>query len=64
VITPGADGYLVPVGDADGLADHARRVLADPAHRAALSAHAVVSAQRFTAEASLARYHAALEARA
>ena len=62
VITPGTDGYLVPVGDAAGLAAHARTILTDDAHRATLAAAARRSAARFTADASLARYQAALEA--
>ncbi|MGE0396545.1 MAG: glycosyltransferase [Kofleriaceae bacterium] len=61
VITSGHNGYLVPVGNAEDLAARALQVLTDSAHRNELARRALESAQRFTAEASLARYHAALQ---
>ncbi len=60
VITDGADGYLVEVGDAAALAERALRVLADDHLHARLASVAASSAQRFTTAASMARYEAAI----
>ncbi|MBA2541087.1 MAG: glycosyltransferase [Deltaproteobacteria bacterium] len=60
VIDDGANGYLVPVGDANRLADRALELLADPGLRARFSAAAASAAQRFTIENSMRRYEAAL----
>jgi glycosyltransferase involved in cell wall biosynthesis len=62
VITrPGEDGYLVPVGDAAGLADRATALLTDDALRDRIAAEARRSAARFSVAASLARYQQAIE---
>jgi glycosyltransferase involved in cell wall biosynthesis len=47
VVAPPEGGVLVPVGDAAALADATARLLDDPAARAALSASARRSAERF-----------------
>ncbi len=60
VITDSVDGYLVPVGDAEALADHAIRILSDDDLRTRLSTRAVASVERFTVAASLPRYEAAI----
>ena len=57
----GRDGFLVPVGDAAGLADRGLRLLGDPDLRARVSAEARRAAERFTVDASLRRYQAAIE---
>lgn len=62
IASSGTDGFLVPVGDADQLAHHAIKLLADQALHARMAAAARQSVQRFTVAASLARYTAALEA--
>ncbi len=61
VISSREDGYLVPVGDAAALAEHAIRILTDDAHREELSKAARASARRFSVSSSLDRYHRALE---
>jgi glycosyltransferase involved in cell wall biosynthesis len=60
VIRDGIDGFLVPVGDADSLADRATRLLRDDSMRARFSAAAQASAQRFSVAESLRRYEAAI----
>lgn len=62
VITHDVDGYLVPVGDAAALADRALQLIADEPRRRAMGDRARSSALRFSAEASIQRYVAALEA--
>jgi len=61
VIADGVDGFLVPVGDHAALAERACRLLLDPALRDRLAHAARGSALRYTVEASLQRYQAALD---
>lgn len=58
---PGVDGILTPVGRPALLAEAALSLLRDPARRERMAQAAQQSAQRFTVEASLARYTTALE---
>lgn len=60
VIRHGEDGYLVPVGDAAALADHASRIVADVTLRDTLSTRARETAGKFTTASSLRRYEAAI----
>ncbi|MEO7735806.1 MAG: glycosyltransferase [Kofleriaceae bacterium] len=60
VVRDGVDGYLVPVGDADALADRALGILGDGALRTRLSAAGALGARRFSIAQSMARYHAAI----
>lgn len=61
VVRPGIDGYLVPVGDAAGLAARVGELLADPARRRAMGAAGQAMArQRFTVARAMAHYQAAL----
>lgn len=62
VITTNVDGFLVPVGDVDALANRALELLSNDALRAKMGAHAKVSAARFSVDSSMKRYAAALEA--
>ncbi|MGE3544881.1 MAG: glycosyltransferase, partial [Kofleriaceae bacterium] len=64
VVTHERNGYLAPVGDVEALAHFCMRVLTDSEHHQQLANNARVSAQRFTSDASLARYHAAIEGNA
>lgn len=57
---PGADGFLVPVGDTDALADRALALLDNADLRRSVGARARVSANRFTVTAAMQRYEAAL----
>jgi glycosyltransferase involved in cell wall biosynthesis len=50
VITSGVDGMLVPPGDANAVADSVLAIIRDPAHAAAMSAAAAVTARRYTWE--------------
>jgi glycosyltransferase involved in cell wall biosynthesis len=61
VITPGTDGYLVPVGDARSLAERAVELISNRSLRDRMGQAARLSASRFTTTASLERYHAAIE---
>ncbi len=60
VIAHGETGLLVPVGDAQALADSARALLLDADRRHQLGAAAALRMARYHAAASLARYQAAL----
>jgi len=60
VIEHGTTGILVPVGDAEALADAARALLLDPQLRQQMGAAAKLRTQRYRASESLARYEAAL----
>ncbi|HEY4240977.1 MAG TPA: glycosyltransferase [Kofleriaceae bacterium] len=60
IAAPGVDGFLVPVGDAAALADHALRLLGDDALHASIAAAATTSARRFTVDAALTRYQSAI----
>jgi len=62
VISSNVDGFLVPVGDVDALAERAIRLLGDDELRATMGARARESSARFSVESSLKRYAAALEA--
>jgi glycosyltransferase involved in cell wall biosynthesis len=64
ITASGEDGFLVPVGDADRLADRAIDLLEDAGLRAAVATRARLSIERFTVPASMARYQGALEAAA
>ncbi|MBP6840376.1 MAG: glycosyltransferase [Kofleriaceae bacterium] len=61
VVTDGRDGFLVPVGDPDAMADRVLRLLGDPGLRSQMGAAAAQSAQRFSYAQALPRYAAALE---
>jgi glycosyltransferase involved in cell wall biosynthesis len=61
VVTSGTDGWLVPVGDPDALADAAGRLLDDDRARNAMSNAARRASSRFDLAESLARYAAAIE---
>jgi glycosyltransferase involved in cell wall biosynthesis len=63
VVTDGADGFLVPVGDARALADRANQLLGDAALRDRMSRAARAAAQRYTMAASLQRYQDAIDGR-
>jgi glycosyltransferase involved in cell wall biosynthesis len=60
VISHREDGFLVPVGDAAALADHALQLLVDPALRERIVARARQTARRFSTTSSLRRYEAAI----
>lgn len=60
VVTNGVDGFLVPVGDSEALAEHGVTLLTNPKMRATFSAAAREHAKRFSVPASIARYEAAL----
>jgi glycosyltransferase involved in cell wall biosynthesis len=60
VVRDGVDGYLVPVRDANALAERVLHVLRDSALRARLGAAGVEGARRFSIAASMQRYHAAI----
>ena len=60
VISHNVDGFLVPVGDYAGLAEHALKILKDDRLRDELGANARRTAQRFSVAASMARYENAL----
>jgi glycosyltransferase involved in cell wall biosynthesis len=64
VTEPGRNGFLVPIGDAEALADRALRLIAsDELHeRVAIESHWAV--QRFTTAVSMAKYEAALAGQA
>jgi glycosyltransferase involved in cell wall biosynthesis len=63
VVTDGADGFLVPVGDSRALADRANQLLGDAALRDRMSRAALAAAQRYTIAASLHRYQDAIDGR-
>ncbi len=60
VIRDGIDGFLVPVGDAGGLAERSIRLVSNPPLRAAFSDAARTAAQRFSVASSMRRYEAAI----
>jgi glycosyltransferase involved in cell wall biosynthesis len=60
VIREGVDGWLVPVGDAAGLARYAIELLEDPGLRARFAMEARVGARRFTYESAMPAYERAL----
>ena len=60
VISNDVDGYLVPVGDYDALAARALQILDNDKLRDEMGQRAKVSAARFSVNASMARYEAAL----
>ena len=60
ILQSGIDGFLVPVGDAEGLASHAHRLLVDPELHARVQRAAKASVQRFTREQVLGNYERAL----
>jgi glycosyltransferase involved in cell wall biosynthesis len=55
-IVPGENGYLAEVDDVEGLAAHTLRLMADPAHRAALAARGLQDVARI-AWPEVARQH-------
>jgi glycosyltransferase involved in cell wall biosynthesis len=57
---PGTDGFLVPVGDANAVADRMRWLLQNPGLRGAIAKQARVSAGRFSFSSSLELYSAAI----
>ncbi len=61
IITPNADGLLVPVGDASEMAEAIHGVLSDPASARAMGQRGKVSVERFRVERVMERYAAALE---
>lgn len=63
VVTDGADGFLVAVGDARALADRALQLVGDAALRDRMSRAARASARRYTVAASLQRYQDAIDGR-
>jgi len=56
LVADGVNGTLVPPGDAVAMAHAIRRLLANPAHRAALAAEGRRSVHRFARDRILARY--------
>jgi glycosyltransferase involved in cell wall biosynthesis len=56
VITPGRDGFLVPVGDAAALAEKVAELIGAPARAATMGAEAARSARRFSTAEVMARY--------
>ncbi len=63
VVTDGADGFLVAVGDARALSDRASQLLADPGLRARMSGAARDAAQRHTIAISMQRYQDVIDGR-
>lgn len=61
ITAPDVDGFLVPVGDAAGLARHAAALLESPGLRDQVGAAARRSVQRFTVAESMLRYQEAIE---
>lgn len=61
VVRDGVDGFLVPVGDVEALADRAYRLVSDDALRDHMSRAASASAQHYTIAASMQRYEHALD---
>ncbi len=60
VIRDGVDGYLVPIGNANRMAEHTIKLLEDATLRAQFSAAGVEAAARFSVASSMQRYEAAL----
>jgi glycosyltransferase involved in cell wall biosynthesis len=56
LVNDGVDGHLVPVGDAESLAEHIITVLSNPAHAAQLGIAALETASRYTADAMVSDY--------
>lgn len=61
ITADGEDGFLVPVGDVAAVADRIHFLLDNPEVRKNMAAKGRLSAERFRAEAILARYTAAIE---
>jgi len=62
LVTDGVDGFLVPAGDASGLADRLTRLADDPALRTRLGEHARTRArEEFTVENTAAAFTAMVE---
>ncbi len=60
VISQNVDGFLVPVGDVEALARRGLQLIGDDELRLRLGTQARRSAQRFSVDASMSRYEAAL----
>lgn len=60
IITPNADGMLVPVGDMEAMVAAIERVLGDAARAGEMGARARLSAERFRVDNVLSRYAQAL----
>ncbi len=62
ILESGVDGFLVPVGDTDALAERALALLDSESLRLSIGRRARESAHRFTVAAAMQRYEAALQA--
>jgi glycosyltransferase involved in cell wall biosynthesis len=62
IITSGHDGFLVPVGDAERIAERVSELLVDDALATRMSAAARASAERFTVVDAVARFEEAMTA--
>lgn len=60
VVRPGLDGYILPAGDAPELARHLRRLVVDPAARAAMGVSAREQIQHFSIDDEARQFAAAV----